>query len=466
VDEHAAPADFEGAKPTAPTAKRRWLRPLLYGLGGVGAIAALVSALRPQPIAVDVATVEVGPLQVTIDAEGKTRVRDRFVVDAQVDGQLQRITLDPGDQVQQGEQVAQIDPLPYTSQVQDAQARLQELQAQITGVETQRPKTAALNQARARIRSAQAAEREAQAQVAQAEASLTQAQRDRERFADLQQAGAIAQQALETAELTETTRAEALDVANQTLQKAIADVAAAQDALAILQAEQQDPDYLVEVYQAQIEATRAQLANLTDTAQRTTVTAPATGEVLRILKESEGYVAAGTPLLEIGEPQSLELVIDILSQDAVQVQPGDPVLVQQWGGDQTLPAQIEYVEPSAFTEVSALGVEEQRVNAIAAFSESDIPLGDGFRVEASIVTWQAADALQVPVSALFRCEQTEWCVFTVAAGEAQRQLVNLGPRSDTAAVVEAGLAAGDHVIIHPSEQIQTGSNVEPRSPSS
>lgn len=449
-------------QPPAPSKRRRLFPPqLLPILAGLGLTGLIVYALRPQPIAVDLSTVDRGDLQVTVEEEGETRVRDRFVIAAPVEGRLLRIDLDEGDAVEPGMLVAQIDPLPYTTQVQEAQARLRELQAQLAGVETQRPKPAALEQARSRIAAAQAAQQESEARVAQAEAAFEQAQRDRQRFEQLYTEGAIPQQDFEAAQLEETVRARELDMAQEQLRRAIAEVNAAQENLAILQAEQRDPDYLLEVYRAQIAAVKADLADLTDEARRTEIFAPAAGQVLRVLQESARYVTAGTPLLEVGNASSLELVIDILSTEAVKVEPGDPILIEHWGGEHTLQARVRYVEPSAFTEVSALGVEEQRVNVIADFAEPAIPLGDGYRVEARIVVWQDSQVLKVPVSALFRCK-TDWCTFVVDRGRARRRKVRIGPRSDFEAVVNDGLEAGETVILHPTEQIEDGKRVSAR----
>ena len=449
-----------GTAPVPPP-KRRGHRQWLYGIGGLGLAVLIAYALRPQPIAVDLAPVERGALQVTVGAEGQTRVRDRYVVAAPVDGELQRIDLKSGDAVTAGAIVARIDPLPLTSQVEAAQARRRAVQAQLAGVDTQRPKAEALNQAETRIRAARAQVNQAQAQVTEAEAALVQAQRDRDRMATLYRQGAIPRQQLETMALAVTQRHQALETARQQVAVAQADVQSAQANLAVITAEQQDPDYLVDVYTAELAALDAELANLTDDARRTTITAPAAGRVLSVLEPSARFVAAGTPLLTVGDPKGLELVIDILSTDAVRVSPGDAVQIDRWGGDEDLQAIVRQVEPSAFTEVSALGVDEQRVNVIADFADPAVPLGDGFRIDAQIVVWQGEDVLTVPISALFRCD-TDWCAFVAEDGRAQRREVVIGPRSDFAAVVESGLDEGAQVILYPGDQIEAGVRVKGR----
>lgn len=443
---------------------KHWPKRLAYLATGLGVAALIIWALRPTPLPVEVGQVEQGELQVTVDAEGKTRLRSRFVVAAPVAGRLNRIDLNPGDPVTANSIVARIDPLPLDSQVRSAQARLQELQAQRDGVSTQRPKAAALTQAEAEIRAAAANLRQTETRVERAEAALAQAQRDRQRAIDLAADGAISQQQREAAELEATSRARELQATQQEAAAAAAAVAVAQDALTILQAEQRDPDYLLDVYAAQIASITAELANLADEAARTDIRFPGNGQVLRVLQESARYVDAGTPLLEVGNPGSLELVIDVLSSDAVRIRPNQPVVIEQWGGDSSLQGQVRYVEPSAFTEVSALGVEEQRVNIIADFTPptgTDLALGDGYRVDARIVVWAKPEALQVPLSALFRCGE-EWCAFTVEAGRAKTQQVAIGQRSDLAAAVIDGLQVGDVVILHPTDQVEDGRRVTSR----
>jgi HlyD family secretion protein len=412
-------------------------------------------------VAVDLAPVERGALQVTVNAEGRTRVRDRYTIAAAVDGQLQRIDLRAGDRVAAGAVVARLDPLPLTSQVEATAARRRAVVAQMAGVDTQRPKAAALTQAETRIGAARAQTAQAQAAVTEAEAALAQAERDRDRMATLERRGAIPRQDLEAMELAVTQRRQALATARQQGAVAQADLRAAQANLAVLTAEQQDPDYLLDVYRAELAALDAELATLADNARRTTIVAPAAGRVLAVLEPSARFVAAGTPLLTLGDPNGLELVIDILSTDAVGVFVGAPVYLERWGSDRTLQASVRRVEPAAFTKVSALGVEEQRVNVIADFDDASVPLGDGFRVDARIVVWQSDDVLTVPISALFRCE-ADWCTFVNEAGRAQRRQVAIGPRSDFEAVVEAGLAEGDQVILYPSDQIEAGVRVRGR----
>ncbi len=458
----AAQAD----QPTASTNKKRRFkfrppgRRWLYLLAGLGVVGGGYWLLRPSPKLVDFVTIERGDLEVTVDAEGRTRVRYRFVISAPVDGRLARIDLQAGDTVTENQIVARIDPLPLTSEVQQAQARLAELRAQMTGVETLRPKDDALRQAQNRIIAAQAQKRQAEAELARIEASLEQARRDLERANELAAQGAISEQARESEALTVTSREQERRAAQQQVESANAMIASAQDDLQILRAEQQDPDYLLDVYRAEMDSTAAELARLADDARRTSIAAPVGGRVLRILEESARYVTAGTPLLEVGDPGQLEIVIDVLSSDAVKIQPGDHIHLNQWGGDETLEAKVTYLEPSAFTKVSALGVEEQRVNVIANFTNPNVPLGDSYRVDTQIVVDENPDALIVPINALFPCDPGT-CVFIVEDNRAQQTPVEIGLRNTFNAELIDGLTAGTTVIAYP-ELVEAGDRVQPR----
>lgn len=450
--------------PTQTVTKRRLRLPrwLPYGLGGLGLAVLVALAFRPTPIPVDVGVVTMGPLQVTVDAEGQTRVKDRYVVSAPVDGRLQRIDLEAGDEVAANAIVAQIDPLPLDSKVSMAQARLQALRAELTGVDTQRPKAEALAQAAARLQATQATQQATVAEVEETRVALEQARRDRNRAQNLETRGAISRQAREAAELEVDRLVQELTADEKRLGSAISNVSAAQEALDLLREEQRDPDYLEDAYRAQIRGVEAELANLVDEAGRTTISAPISGTVLRVPDESARFVQAGDPLIELGNPEELELVIDVLSTDAAQIQPGDPIVVDQWGGPEPLAATVSYIEPAAFTEVSALGVEEQRVNVIGTLSEPAAnPLGDRYRIEAHIVIWTEEDVLQVPVSSLYRCEES-WCVFVVEDDRVQPREIAIDHRSTMAAEVTDGLQGEEHVVLHPSEQLQAGRQVKSR----
>ncbi len=448
----------EDLSPHSPKKKSRWL---IYGGAAIATFTAIVWAFRPTPIVVETQAVTRGELQVSVAAEGKTRIRDRFVISAPVSGRLTRIQLKAGDAVQPGEIVAQIEPLTLTAPVQEALGRLAEARAQREGVATQRPKSATLAQAQTRIQAAIATQRQAEASVAQAQAAFNQAQRDRQRAQEMAASGVISRRDRENAELNEITRAKELESATLAAKAASAEVDVARAALTVLQAEQRDPDYLLKVYDARIASIEADLAKLKDEANRTSVRSPSGGQVLRLLQQSAQSVTAGTPLLEIGDISKLEIVIDVLSTDALRIKPGNVILVQAGSGMPMLKAKVRQVEPSAFTKISALGVEEQRVNVIGDFINAPASLGDGYRSDVQIVVWQNPNVLKVPLSALFRCDQA-WCVFSVQDSKAQERSIEIGQRSTFEAEVQKGLQAGETVILHPNEQIKTGTLVKPR----
>ncbi|MDJ0619836.1 MAG: HlyD family efflux transporter periplasmic adaptor subunit [Calothrix sp. MO_192.B10] len=428
---------------------------MIYGAIAIGIFALVVWAFRPVPIPVETAKVSDGKLQVTVDAEGKTRIRDRFIVSAPVNGRLTRIKLYEGDRVKEGDLLARIEPLPLTSSVKEALGRLAQWQAQREGVATQRPKAASLEQARTRIQKAIADQKQQEAKVAEAQAALQQAKRDRQRAQRLQSSGAISRQNRETAELNETTKAKELETARLAAKSAASEVEVARAALTVLQQERQDPDYLLKVYDARIASVEAELEKLRDDAARTDIRAPVAGKVLRIQKKSAQFVTSGTSLLELGNVSQLELVIDVLSRDAVNIKPGNSILIDGGRDMEPLLGRVRLVEPAAFTKISALGVEEQRVNVIGDFISSSRSLGDAYRVDVRIVVWEDKDVLQLPLSALFRCGKS-WCVFTVKDGKANRKQIKIGHRSDLSAEIQQGISRGEEVILHPTKKISHG----------
>ncbi|HYD46698.1 MAG TPA: HlyD family efflux transporter periplasmic adaptor subunit, partial [Terriglobales bacterium] len=286
----------------------------------VALIAAAIAAavlMRPKPIDVEVTRVVRAPLTVTVDEEGETRVRERYVVAAPVSGRLERITLDEGAAVRAGDVVARMHPQPLD------------------------PRLAA--EARAQLDAAEAARREAEAKVAQARAALTQAQRNADRARRLAKDGTISKEELEQANLEQISQQQQLAAAEHATTRAEHEVRAAEAALI---------------------ASGSRDTGSPPAGGGIEITAPADGSVLRVFEESERVISVGTPLLSIGNPHDLEIVVDVLSKDAVLIGPGSRVIIEEWGGPNPLEARVRYVEPAGFTKVSALGVEEQRVNVI------------------------------------------------------------------------------------------------------
>lgn len=384
-------------------------------------LVAVALAIRPSPLPVDMARVERGALRVTVDEEGRTRVRHRYVVAAPVDGRLLRIALLAGDEVGAGEVVAHIRPAPL-----DARTRAT---------------------AEARLEAAGARVAEAEALVAKARAAHAQADRDLVRARRLAEAGTLAPGELEQRELEAASRRREVDAMRAARESALYEHEAARAALLA-------PD----LDGVPVPAPEAACGD----APCLPLRAPVSGRVLRVFEESERTVAPGTPLLEIGDPRDLEIVADVLSTEAVRIRSGAEVIVEEWGGDEPLAARVRLVEPSGFTKISALGVEEQRVNVIADLAPDSVPatLGDGYRVEVRIVTLEAPDAVRVPASALFRRGEG-FAVFVVEAGRARRRVVSIGARAAFEAQVLTGLEPGETVILHPSDQVDDGVRVRP-----
>jgi HlyD family secretion protein len=386
-------------------------------LAGVIAIAALLAvALWPRPTMVDVATTTGGPLVVTVDEEGVTRVRERFVVSSPVTGRVLRIELEPGDAVKRGQPVALVRA--EEAPLLDERARAES--------------EAAVETARAALGRARAEEQRARATVAQLHRELA-------RVRELAESRIVSAQELDTHEAASKVAEESVNAAAFAVQAAISELQRAQ----------------------------ARLVPTTNTRARgrvVTVNAPADGVVLKRIRESESIVPAGDPLLEIGDPMRLEIVSDLLSTDAVRVKPASRALIDQWGGDGTLSATVRRVEPSGFTKVSALGVEEQRVNVILDFDDpaaACAALGDAYRVEVRIVVWERRDVVKVPTSALFR-DGRHWAVYRLVENRAERTRVEVGHQTGQEAEIVTGVSVGDRVIVHPGETLKHGGRVRPR----
>ena len=425
-------------------------------------VVVVVRLTRPRAIPVDVGTVAVRRIDVGVESEAKTRIHDRYIVSASVAGRLSRILYDEGDRITSGQTIATIDPLPYNASIEAALQKLRELEAQRAGVETFRPKEEALAQARSRVSGSRAGAAAAYARVYAAQAAYEQADREARRQSALERQGYASAAVAEQTQLVRTTRLRELEMAKTGAAAAEAQVAIDQAYVDELTKKVRDPDYLRTVYDAQMAAIRAQLSNLEDQAHRTAIRAPTAGQILRVLQKSEAYVSSGAPIVEIGNAAKLEIVADVLSQDAVQIKRGDPVEVIRGAGDAHPKAVVRLVEPSGFTKISALGIEEQRVNVIADLPRVPSSLGDAFRLDVRIITW-SGKALALPIPALVRCG-SDWCAFALEGDTASRRLLRIGHVGADYAEVLAGLSSGERVILRPSEAIRPGARVSAKSP--
>jgi len=384
--------------------------------GGIAAVVGLIAwtALRPRVIEVDVVTVARGPLKVTVDDEGETRLRRRFVVSAPVSGRVLRIESRPGDSVAAGTPVAVIEPA--SPAPLDARTRAA---------------------AEARVRTAESAGERVRADKQRLIVEKTQAESDAARAKSLFDAG------YGSREVLEQTNARVQGLAE-----------------AIRSAEAAGRASEFELMEA-----RAALISGGDVkGGRVTVVAPTAGVILRRMQESEAVVPVGAPLVEIGNLDDLEIVTDLLSTDAVRVKAGAAVAIDRWGGEGTLAGRVQRVEPAGFMKISALGVEEQRVNVVIDFvdpRERRAQLGDGFRVEVRIVVWEKADVVTVPTSSLFRAEGA-WSVFVVEGGAVHRRTVKVGERNEQSAELLEGLTPGAIVVAYPGETLLDGAKVSCR----
>jgi len=392
---------------------KRILNTIVLIMVGVAVVALLTIWLRPTPARVATAKAVRGPMRVTVDGEGKTRVRDRYTVAAPAGGQLRRITLRRGDALEQGELVAQLDPLPLAPL--DPRQRAEAL---------------------GRVNAAEDAKHEIDRLIERSKVNLEQSRRDLERCEILARSGDISRQELEKAQTTVATNLREYEAIKSRSETAAHEVEVARAALLAVN-QRRDTGPAVKVY------------------------APTSGKVLRVVEESERVVLAGAPLVELSNPSRLEVVIELLSTEAVKVKPGALVLIGDWGGTEELEARVRIIEPSAFTKVSALGVEEQRVNVVADLTTGSTALGDAYSVEGRVVIWQADQVVKVPVSALFRRGE-KWSLFVVESGQAQLRDVEVGQRTPFEAEIKNGLDQGVEVIVHPTNQITDGARVEPQ----
>lgn len=381
-------------------------------------IAAIGWGFWPRPVLVDTAPVTTGPLVITVQEEGKTRVIDRFVVSAPVAGFARRIEMDVGDEVKKNQNLVRLEPL--KAEVLDPRSRAE---------------------ATARVEGARSALRAAEENIEAAKADADYARAEHRRRKELSAKSLVTREELDRAQSMKRRNEARLRSATFAVEVARFDLDAARTALKYSAAQELGaPHETVAVY------------------------APVAGEVLRIHHESEGVVDAGAPLLEIGNPRALEVEVDVLSADAVRIAPETHVLFHRWGGEAPLQGIVRVVEPTGFTKISALGVEEQRVLVISDITSPPqqwARLGDGYRVEASFVVWQAQDVRQIPTSALFRLGEA-WAVFTIEGGRAKAQTVDVGKQSALTAQIIAGLGNEETVIVHPNDAIEDKTRVQPR----
>jgi len=392
----------------------KWVKRVILSLAIVLVVGGIVKSFLPKPIIVDIAEVKRSDMRVTVDEDGKTQAKSRYVLSAPLSGNMNRIRLRAGDTVAEGEAILRI--VPGAAPLLDTRARAN---------------------AEARLGAAKAGRELAGAEVARAGAALEQATREAARITSLTKNGVAAQSEVEQATFLVKTRTEELRAAHFSAKVRKQDEASARAALGLFNSDSKSDDGL-------------------------DISAPVSGQVLRILREDQqGVVAVGTPLIEIADLSALEITVDILTADAVHIKAGAMVRIVRWGGDTDLVGRVRRVEPSAFTRISALGVEEQRVLVIVDIEspkEEWQSLGDGYRVEVEISIWEGENVLTAPASASFRHEG-KWAVYSVVNGIAKLTPVELGHRNDVRVEVLSGLKDGARVVVHPSDRVVDGIEV-------
>ncbi len=391
-------------------------RILFWAFIALVVVSLAVWAFSPRAVDVDIVEVQRGPMTVSVEEEGETRIHDVFEISAPVAGQLERIGLDAGDCVYEGETVVAVIK-PIAAPVLDSRS-----EKQLSAVAD----------------AAAAAVRAAAAELDRVRAELSRAETDANRYRQLAPGGSIARQVLERAEAEERTLHAAARAAEAALAMRRQELAAARAAL--------------------------RPSSASEGGELIDVIAPIDGVLLRRLRQSEGPVVQGAPLVEVGDPDEIEIISDLLSEDAVRISPGDPVTISDWGGPD-LYGKVRRIEPFAFTKVSALGIEEQRVNVVMDLSpgQSSARLGHGYRVDVAVEVWSADDVLTAPMTALFKQDRA-WSVYRVERGRARLRQVEIGHMNGQVAEILAGLEPGDTLVEHPSSRIEDRVLVRARQP--
>jgi HlyD family secretion protein len=386
-------------------------------VAGAAALALLAWAIVPAPVEVEVAEVVRGPFEKTVDEDGKTRVRDRYVVSAPLAGRLLRVSLKAGDAVELGTALAAL--VPAAPSLLNARA-VQELNERVGAAEAESARAAA--------------------SVERAQVALDLAQSELDRNRNLAGQGFTSKQALERAERDAELRTKELAAARFESHATVHQLSLARAALIRARAGDRGGG------------------------ERWEIRSPVAGRVLRVAQESEAVVAVGAPILELGDPHNLEIVVDVLTADATQIRPGADVRLDRGAGTPLLSGRARSVEPAAFTKVSALGIEEQRVNVIIDFVSPRSEwqdVGDGYRIDAGIVVSRRADAIVIPTGALFR-QGEHWAVFVIENSRARLRSVEPGPRTGKSAIVESGLQPGERVVVYPGDAVRDGVRIRIR----
>jgi len=438
------------------------MRRLVWGGVALAIIAAAALSLRPQAIPAELGRPEIRTVRAYIAEEAKTRLRDEYIIDVPLSGTVERIALEVGDTVAAGDVLARIDPFDLEQQIRGLEYLIRQSHAQIAGVDSGKPKGQDIDSAAVHAREMRDALRMAERERAIATIDFEQAQRDYERAQRLVEEGVVSQSDLDDAARTfnalkehvERTRL-AVEAARKGLE--ISELAASRVVDSV-----DDNEYLREVYQSEIARLESQLAVLRSDLEKTVIRAPVAGPVLEKYVDNRRVLAAGTPILKLGDLRTMEIESDILSEEVVAIEVGDPVeLLGKALGDADVLGKVDRIYPAAFQKISSLGIEQQRVKTIIAFDNDTLQLRAGTRLDVRVITDEAENAVAVPERSVFRREGA-WYVFAVEGGVAHLRPVTIGIKNDTWAEIIEGLEPEETIILDPRNDLEPGQRVTAR----
>lgn len=438
-------------------------RKKLIGAVGIAVLAGLAAlSMRPQAILVETGKPERRAVRQYVAEEAKTRLRDEYTVDMPLTGTLKRMTLEVGDVMEAGAVLAEVDTFDLDHQIKASEFLIQQAEAQIDGLASGKPKAEDTETAAKRIKAMAD-----QLQMAEKESSIAkidseQAQREYNRVKKLVEQGVAAQSALDSAEQAHRSLLEQVEHAALAVAAARKNVEIAQLASSRVASSMDDNEYMRQVYGAEIQRLGEELEMLRRDREKAQILAPVGGPVLEKYIENTRVLAAGTPILKLGDLSTMEIESDVLSEEVVAVAPGDTVeLIGKAVGDGDRMGKVDRIYPSAFQKISSLGIEQQRVKTIISFDNSDLKLRAGTRLDVRIITDEVVDAIAVPERSIFRREGA-WYIFVVSSGRAELRQVEVGLKNDTWAAITRGLELDESFILEPKNDLEPGARVAPR----